>query len=153
MQELAVTIRKAREEDWKGIYELYNSLDEEDLYLRFFHLYRMSEEDARRLAEGRDHVTFVAEANGEVVGEATLYNDGEFSLVVRKEFRKRGVGTLLVKRIIDEARALGMGHVKFYTLAENYPMIALAKKLGFSIASDGEEVKGELKLEVVCVNG
>ncbi|MBW9141591.1 MAG: GNAT family N-acetyltransferase [Candidatus Aramenus sp.] len=152
MEEMLTTIRKAREEDWRKIYELYASLDEEDLYLRFFHFYRMSEEEAKELAKGKDHVTFLAEVDGKVVGEATLYNNGEFSLVVDRGYRGRGIGTLLVRRIIEEARAMGIKSVKFYTLSENYPMVALAKKLGFFLSFNEDEVKGELKLKVLCVN-
>lgn len=68
-----IKIRKAVKEDWEKIYQLYNSLSDEDLYLRFFHLYRITEEDAKRIASNEDHVTFLAEVDGKVVGEASFF--------------------------------------------------------------------------------
>ncbi|AAK42924.1 GNAT family N-acetyltransferase [Saccharolobus solfataricus] len=141
-----IKIRKATKEDWEKIYQLYNSLSDEDLYLRFFHLYRITEEDAKKIASNEDHVTFLAEVDGKVVGEASLHKDGEFSLVVHRNYRTLGIGTLLVKTLIEEAKKSGLSTVKFYTLPENTPMIKIGRKLGFKMRFYEDEVYGEMRL-------
>lgn len=141
-----IKLRRANKDDWEKIYKLYNSLSDEDLYLRFFHLYRISEEDAKKIASGDDHITYLAELDGEIIGEATLHMDGEFSLVVDRKYRGLGIGTLLIKKLIEEAKKIGLKVIKFYTLPENVPMIKIGRKLGFKLRFSEDEVYGEIKL-------
>lgn len=141
---MQIKIRRATYDDYDKIYELYNSLSEQDLYLRYFHYYRPSLDELKNLVLQKDHITLVAEIDGKIVGEGSLYNDGEFSLVVASEYRKQSVGTEIVKALIQEAKNRKMKVVKFYTLPENIPMIKLGQKLNFKLDVDKEEVIGEL---------
>lgn len=141
-----VKIRRAKYEDYQKIYELYNSLSEEDLYLRYFHYYRPSVDELKNLVLQKDHVTLVAELDDKIIGEGSIYDNGEFSLVVAEPYRKQGVGTEIVKALIDEARKMNLKVVKFYTLPENLPMIRVGQKLNFKIYFDRDEVIGELTL-------
>jgi len=144
---IGVTYRQANSEDWKGIYDLYSSLSQEDLYLRFFSFHKISEEEVKKLvSDFSDHTTVVAVINNLIVGEATIFNDGEFALVVHPSYRRQGIGTELVKRLINIAELKGICKVKFYTLPDNYPMIRIGKKLGFKIKEDEDEVIGLLNL-------
>ncbi|WP_410544583.1 GNAT family N-acetyltransferase [Acidianus sp.] len=122
----ALQIKKANFSDVEGIYNLYNSLSPDDLYMRFFSFKRLSEQDVVNLTKS-SKVTLIAVIDSEIVGEISLYDDGEFSLVVKPEHRRKGIGTLLVKSIIEEAKKLGMTKVKFYTLPDNIPMIKIGK--------------------------
>ncbi|AWR95640.1 GNAT family N-acetyltransferase [Acidianus brierleyi] len=139
-----VTLRRAKEEDWNKIYELYSTLSDDDLYLRYFHLYRPTVEDVKKLTNENDHITILAEYNGKIIGEGTIYNDGEFSLVVHPEFRRYGIGSMIVKSLINEGKRMGLKKIKFYTLSENMPMIKLGRKLGFKLINDEDEIYGEL---------
>ncbi|AWR98347.1 GNAT family N-acetyltransferase [Acidianus sulfidivorans JP7] len=141
-----IKIRKANLDDLEKIFELYNSLSEDDLYLRYFHYYKPTLDEMRNLVRQGDHVTIVAEVDGKIIGEGTLYKDGEFSLVVAEEFRKQGVGTEIVKALINEAKNRKLTTVRFYTLPENIPMIKIGKKLNFKLSIDEDEVYGELKI-------
>jgi ribosomal protein S18 acetylase RimI-like enzyme len=144
---IGVTYRQANSEDWKGIYDLYSSLSQEDLYLRFFSFHKISEEEVKKLvSDFSDHTTVVAVINNLIVGEATIFSDGEFALVVHPSYRRQGIGTELVKRLIKIAKLKGICKVKFYTLPDNYPMIRIGKKLGFKIKEDEDEVIGLLNL-------
>lgn len=145
--ELQVVYRKAEEKDWKKVLELYNSLSDEDLYLRFFSYHRLSEEEAKKIVSGGDHYTIVVELGDKIIGEGTIYNDGEFALVVHPNYRRMGIGTEIVKRLIEVAKEWNLCGVKFYTLPDNYPMIRIGKKLGFTLTEDEDEVFGYLKLE------
>ncbi|MFP3398986.1 GNAT family N-acetyltransferase [Acidianus sp.] len=142
----ALQIRKANFSDVEGIYNLYNSLSPDDLYMRFFSIKRLSEQDVVNLTKS-SKVTLIAVIDSEIVGEISLYDDGEFSLVVKPEHRRKGIGTLLVKSIIEEAKKLGMTKVKFYTLPDNIPMIKIGKKLGFTLRFSSDEVFGILSLQ------
>jgi RimJ/RimL family protein N-acetyltransferase len=142
----ALQIRKANFSDVEGIYNLYNSLSPDDLYMRFFSFKRLSEQDVVNLTKS-SKVTLIAVIDSEIVGEISLYDDGEFSLVVKPEHRRKGIGTLLVKSIIEEAKKLGMTKVKFYTLPDNIPMIKIGKKLGFTLRFSSDEVFGILSLQ------
>ncbi|MQL55777.1 GNAT family N-acetyltransferase [Acidianus ambivalens] len=142
----ALQIRKANFSDVEGIYNLYNSLSPDDLYMRFFSFTRLSEQDVVNLTKS-SKVTLIAVIDSEIVGEISLYEDGEFSLVVKPEHRRKGIGTMLVKSIIEEAKKLGMTKVKFYTLPDNIPMIKIGKKLGFTLRFSSDEVFGILSLQ------
>jgi GNAT superfamily N-acetyltransferase len=144
--ELQVNYRKAEEKDWEKILELYNSLSSEDIYLRFFSYHRLTPEEAKKIVSGGDHYTIVAESEAKIIGEGTLYNDGEFALVVHPNYRRIGIGTEIVKKLIEKAKEEKLCEVKFYTLPDNYPMIRIGKKLGFTISEDVDEVFGYLKL-------
>ncbi|MUM65388.1 GNAT family N-acetyltransferase [Acidianus infernus] len=142
----ALQIRKANFSDVEEIYNLYNSLSPDDLYMRFFSFKRLSEQDVANLTKS-SKVTLIAVIDSEIVGEISLYEDGEFSLVVKPEHRRKGIGTMLVKSIIEEAKKLGMSKVKFYTLPDNIPMIKIGKKLGFTLRFSSDEVFGILSLQ------
>ncbi|MCY0883918.1 MAG: GNAT family N-acetyltransferase [Acidianus infernus] len=142
----ALQIRKANFSDVEGIYNLYNSLSPDDLYMRFFSFKRLSEQDIANLTKS-SKATLIAVIDSEIVGEISLYEDGEFSLVVKPEHRRKGIGTMLVKSIIEEAKKLGMSKVKFYTLPDNIPMIKIGKKLGFTLRFSSDEVFGILSLQ------
>lgn len=139
-------VRTATRDDWEAIYKLYNSLTEEDLYMRFFHFYRLSVEDAVKMSEGGDHVTFLAFSGNRLVGEATLHMTGEVSLVTDRDYRGKGIGSVLMRHLLSVARALGIKEVRFYTLPENLPMISLGRKFGFKVVLEGDEVIGTLEL-------
>lgn len=146
-----IVIRKAEKDDWKKVYELYSRLSNEDLYLRFFHYYRPSEEEVRKLVtEQRDHVTIIAvDEEGKVIGEGTIYDNGEFSLVVDPSYRKRGIGTSIVEKLIEIGKETGLKKIRFYTLPDNIPMIRIGKKLGFKLTFTIDEVYGEKLLTIV----
>jgi len=143
---LNVKYREAKSDDWEGILKLYNSLSDDDLYFRFFTYHRLTEEEARKIANTRDHYTVIAEVNEKIIGEASLYPDGELAVVVSPEFRRNGIGTELVKRLIEYGKRHGMKIIKFYTLPENIPMIKIGKKLGFKIIEREDEVYAYLDL-------
>ncbi|AEB94929.1 MAG: GNAT family N-acetyltransferase [Metallosphaera sp.] len=144
---LPLVIREAKKGDIEGVYKLYQSLTPEDLYMRFFTFHRVSYEEIEQLFSRQDHVTLLAESDGEVIGEATLYDDGEFSVAVDPRQRRGGIGTALVSELIKRARSKTIKKIKFYTLPENYPMIRIGKKLGFKLEFHEDEVVGTLEIE------
>ncbi|MCY0850274.1 GNAT family N-acetyltransferase [Sulfuracidifex metallicus] len=135
-------IRRASMSDLPHLTELYGSLNDDDLYMRFFIYHKVSEEEVKRILAQEDHVTLLAERDDKIIGEGSLFTNGEFSLVVRREHRRMGVGTKIVESLIEEAKARRIKMLIFYTLPNNYPMIAIGRKLGFTLKFDEDEVIG-----------
>jgi N-acetylglutamate synthase-like GNAT family acetyltransferase len=139
---LNLQIRTASINDIENIYNLYNSLSPDDLYMRFFSFKKITEEEIKNIISRKALVTLIAEIDSNIIGEASLYEDGEFSLVVSPNYRKMGIGTRLVEELINQAKQHKLDKIKFYTLPDNIPMIKIGKKLDFSLKFDEDEVFG-----------
>lgn len=81
---------------------------------------------------------FVCDADGSVIGyadtwcvldEATITN-----IAVREDFRGRGIGTMLLKEALDEAKRRDIGAVTLEVRKSNAPAIRLYEKFGFKSA-------------------
>ena len=116
----------------------------EDLRLRFFTPVRaLSHALAARLSQldyDRE-MALLAEFNGTALGVARFFADpdrlrAEYAIAVRSDWKGRGVGYLLMTRIIDIARQRGIGELVGEVLRENEPMLKMCRELGFSIAAD-----------------
>jgi acetyltransferase len=56
----------------------------------------------------------------------------EYAIIVRHDMTALGLGTFLMRRIIDYARARGIGEIYGDVLHENRPMLRLCRALGFT---------------------
>lgn len=71
----------------------------------------------------------------------------DFAIVVADEWQRRGVGKALLRRLLQAAAAAGVATMSGLTLSENHGMVALAKKLGFSIhLEEGDATLTRLEL-------
>src|SRR6516165_7740615 len=59
----------------------------------------------------------------------------EYAIAVRSEWKGRGVGYLLMTRLIDVARQRGIGELTGEVLLENEPMLQMCRELGFGITA------------------
>jgi acetyltransferase len=59
----------------------------------------------------------------------------EFAIIVRDDMTGQGLGERLMRRIIDYARARGIGRLFGDVLAGNDAMLALCRGLGFTVAA------------------
>jgi phosphinothricin acetyltransferase len=89
---------------------------------------------------GLRHPVIVGDANGEVVGWASLnqFNPRDayahvvdFSIYVDRGWRGKGVGTALLARLIDLARTLGYHKMVLAALPHNEAGLALYSRAGF----------------------
>lgn len=107
-----------------------------------------------------NRITFVYIENGEFVGEGSLLFDREdpdytipqkriylSRMIVKKEFRNRGIGGVLIDYIVDYARRLGYKEMSLGVDIDNLPALHLYEKKGFTDVifhgadEDGEYVK------------
>ncbi|MBV8936987.1 MAG: GNAT family N-acetyltransferase, partial [Alphaproteobacteria bacterium] len=137
-------MRPLRPEDEPLLHDLAAHMSEEDLRLRFFMpMRRLSHALAARLSQldyDRE-MALLAEIGGKALGVARFAADpdklrAEYAIAVRSDWKGRGLGYLLMTRLIDVARQRGIGELVGEVLRENEPMLQMCRELGFSIALD-----------------
>lgn len=81
----------------------------------------------------------VAEMGGKVIGFITLMEAGVdariMSLAVKNEFRRQGIGNILMNRAIEKSREKGKLRVLLEVRTTNYTAQILYKKKGFETIS------------------
>lgn len=142
-------LRPIRPDDARRHAEFLARLTPEDLRLRFFqarpHLgsgevARLTQIDyAREMAfvavRGDD-----AETLGVVRAVADPDNEeAEFAIVVRSDLQQRGLGRLLLDKLLRYSRAHGTARLVGWVLRENHGMLALARACGFTVDEDGSD--------------
>jgi len=118
-------------------------MSHEDLRLRFFTPVRgLTHIVAARLSQldyDRE-LALLAERDRIALGVAHFFADpdklcAEYAIAVRSEWKGRGVGYLLMTRLIDVARQRGIGELTGEVLLENEPMLQMCRELGFGITA------------------
>jgi acetyltransferase len=158
-----ITVRPIRPEDEPSLITFHEKLSERTVLMRYFTPMGLGQRTAHeRLTRicfvnyDRD-MALVAErkANGtsEVLAVSRLTrlhgtDMAEATVVVLDEAQHMGLGTELMKRTIEVARAEKLKQVVATMLAENEDMLAICKKLGFKIAKvEGRDLlRAELAL-------
>jgi acetyltransferase len=139
-------VRPIRPEDARLYSQFLARTEDPDIRFRFFTLQRsLPARDLARYTQidyDRD-MAFVAltstdEGSDEIVGEvrALKYPDGataEFSVLVRTDMKRLGLGRTLLQVMIDYCKASGIAELVGQILKENQPMIALARRCGMTV--------------------
>jgi len=137
-------IRPLRAEDKPILHDIAAHMSLEDLRLRFFTPVKgLSDAVAARLS-WLDHdreLALLAERHGIALAVAHFFADpdksrAEFAIAVRSDWKRRGVGYLLMTRLIDIARQGGIGEFVAEVLRENEPMLQMCRKLGFAVVPE-----------------
>ena len=160
-----VAIRPIRPDDEPAMVRFHAAVSERSVYLRYFHMLsldsRVSHERLKRICYidyDRDMVLVVERANPETrkpeilaVGRLNKTSDAteaEVAVLISDEFQGHGLGTELVRNLIDIARAEKLQRVTADILPENDHMLHVCRLLGFHLRHSIEEhvVKAELPL-------
>lgn len=133
-------IRPSRDEDRLPLARLYAAVAEERLYIG---AEPPVDVEARAASWSLDG-DFVAEADGEIVGQLHVYANryhgyGEIGMAVARDWRGRGVGAALVQAAIDWARAEGLHKLTLDVFPHNEAAVALYRKFGF--VEEGRRIK------------
>jgi acetyltransferase len=153
-------IRPVRPEDAPALVQLFKRLAPEDVRMRFFA--PLAELPPRQLARATQvdydrEMAFVLEAPAgaapaEILSVVRLAADpdnrqAEFAALVRSDLKGRGIGRLMMDRLVDYARQRGIGEIYGDIIEDNRPMRTLAKSLGFAVTALGPGVvRATLKL-------
>jgi acetyltransferase len=142
---LEIFIRPIRPEDAPLMTKLFDSLSNRSIYLRFFS--HMKSLPAHMLARFTQidydrEIALVAldkdKSREQMMGVSRIifeqdFKNAEFSVLVGDAWQGKGVGAELLKNSLRIARERGIEKIWGLVLTENTQMLALGKKLGFSI--------------------
>lgn len=150
-------IRPVRPEDEPLYRRLIESLEPQDSYFRFFsHVKQLSPKWLARLTQidyDREMAFLAIDGGreGNAVGAVRVIFDpdhtsAEFAVLVHSRFKGRGLGRLLMTRIIDYCRDQGAHEIMGRVLPENRPMLQLMRGLGFELHTNADERIVEARL-------
>jgi acetyltransferase len=144
-----VVIRAIRPEDEPLMVKFHEMLSDQTVYLRYFHMESLSARGAHERLIRKCFIDYDREM-ALVAGRATesgqreiiavgrlsksrSRKDGEVAVLVSDRYQHLGLGTELLRRLIDVARDEGLREIVANMLPENVAMRALANHFGFTI--------------------
>ncbi len=146
-----VLIRRVRPEDTALYPDFLADVSAEDLRLRFFaRIAELSGAESDKLGhlDYRYDMAFIAldEDTGRMLGLVRLKDEldeitAEFSILVRSRLKGHGLGWLLMRHIIDYAKAKGLRRVYGDVLTENTTMLQMCAELGFRELDMGSRMR------------
>lgn len=166
-----VMLRAIRPDDGPEIVQAFERLSEASRYSRFMqyrdHIDEATLERGTHPRPGRDFAfvaTIPADDGIDIVGAAQYVGPRddagaeagaaggvcEFAVTVAEDWRGSGLAGALMKRLLRRARRDGYAAMEGWILAENAPMLALARRLGFTIErapGDGTTVRAHRLLQ------
>ena len=146
-------LRPIRPSDEPMMVVFHGYLSTQSVYMRYAGFFKMEDRTEHRRLMRICHddydreLTLVAErakADGsgrEILGVGRLTHiestrDAEFALLIRDDAQGQGLGTELLRRLIDIARTERMERLVADMLWENRTMQAVSRKLGFNLTRD-----------------
>jgi acetyltransferase len=141
-----ILIRPIRPEDEPAMIHFHETLSERSVYLRYFHMEKLTERVAHdRLMQkcfidyDREMalVAVKAAADGqEILGIGRLSKnpgtrEAEVAVLVTDKYQRQGLGMEIMRRLVRVARDEKLETIEAITLPENVAMRALASGLGF----------------------
>ncbi len=147
-----VELRPVQPEDEPLLHDLAAHMSPGDLRLRFFTPVRgISHAVAARLTQidyDRE-MALIALYGGTALGIAHFFADpdrlsAEYAIAMRSDWQGRGVGYLLMNRLIAVARQCGIGELVGEVMRENRLMLTMCRELGFTVSADPADPSVEL---------
>jgi acetyltransferase len=161
-QRRAVVLRPIRPEDGQAHLDFFNALDPEDVRSRMF--IRIREIQPSQLARLTQidydrEMAFIAtskKADGqwETLGVVRAVADpdnisAEFAIIVRSDLKGKGLGTILMAKLIDYCRSHGTREITGDALSFNAGVLNLVAKFGFEVApSEGDGGTMHMRLQL-----
>ena len=147
---MSLKIRDIKIEDYKeiskirkmpGVMEnILSNKDEEDELIK-----------EKIINRGNNQYWYVAEEDGKVLGLGILMNHGNLrkkhvgviTLMVNSDYQNKGIGSLLMDKLINLSESLNIIRLELCVFRANYKAINLYKKFGFK--EEGIKIKSALK--------
>ncbi|MGA8023647.1 MAG: bifunctional acetate--CoA ligase family protein/GNAT family N-acetyltransferase [Candidatus Acidiferrales bacterium] len=152
---LEFLFRPIRPEDEPMMVKFHETLSDESVYLRFFHMEQLSSRVAHErllrkcFIDYDQEMALVAELTGPDTGQreivavgrltrARAANEAEVAVLVSDSYQRHGLGTELVRRLIRVANDQKIHEIVANILPENIGMRALADHFGFEIRKSAD---------------
>ncbi|MDO5674669.1 MAG: GNAT family N-acetyltransferase [bacterium] len=158
--QLPLFIRPVKPEDAPLFTALFDTLTPTSIYYRFFSVVKSLTPEALARFTQIDYdreISFVGledrEGDERMLGVAHIAGEpdgrrGEFSVLVGDPWQGKGVGAKLLLQCLEIAQERGMEVVWGTVLAENQHMLALGKKLGFTVSPGGDSSEFKLTIDL-----
>lgn len=158
--QMPLFIRPIKPEDAPLFVELFNSLTPTSIYYRFFSVVKTLSPDILARFTQIDYdreISFVGlddrEGEERMLGVANIVGEpdgkrGEFSVLIGDPWQGKGIGAKLLLQCLGIAQERGMEIVWGTVLAENRYMVALGKKLGFTVKQSEEPTEYKLTIDL-----
>jgi acetyltransferase len=144
------TVRPIRPEDEPLMVKFHQELSERSVYMRYFRVMRL---DQRIAHERLTRICFVdydremalvadcenpASSEHEIAAVARLSRlhgstEAELAIVVSDKFQHRGLGSAMLRKLVELARGEGLSRIGAEMLAENVEMLRLCRELEFEV--------------------
>ena len=160
-----VVIRPIRPEDEPLMVRFHATLSERSVYLRYFHLMKLSQRIAHErltricFIDYDREMALVAERCNPTTGEREILGvgrltkifgtrDGEVAVLISDQFQNRGLGKELLARLLMVGRDEKLAKLTADILPDNRDVMRIFEKLGFSLrhSLEDEVIKAELQL-------
>ncbi|HCR48339.1 MAG TPA: acetyl CoA synthetase subunit alpha [Bacteroidetes bacterium] len=150
----AVIVRPIMAEDEPLIAVFHEHLSERSVYMRYFQSLNLSQRThhdrlirvahvdyGREMALVMEHEQADGTPQVLAIGRLSVVGDtgdAEFSMLIRDDFQRSGIGTKLLSELVAIARAEGMQRVIAEILPENRGMQRVCEKVGFTLHYDAD---------------
>ncbi|HZR45498.1 MAG TPA: bifunctional acetate--CoA ligase family protein/GNAT family N-acetyltransferase [Candidatus Manganitrophaceae bacterium] len=146
-----VTVRPIRPEDEPLMVRFHQTLSDQSVYLRYFQALKLSQRTAherltricfidydREMALVAERKGAKAGGGGEILGAARLTkvygaDEAEFSILISDRYQRQGLGTELLRRLIQVGRDERLKRIRADILSDNIAMQEVCRKLGFQL--------------------
>jgi len=161
----SIIIRPIRPEDEPLMVKFHGTLSKETVFFRYFGQenleLRIAHEQLTRICfiDYDREMALVAVRQEpemkepEIIGVGQLVKrhgvpEAEFAIEISDRFQRQGLGTRLLQLLVDIGRQEGLQRIFGLILPENFNMLQIAKKVGFTLTFDRPEtvMRAELKL-------
>jgi acetyltransferase len=144
-----ITVRPIRPEDEPKLVTFHERLSERSVYLRYANLMKLEQRVAherlaricfidydREMALVAERPT--AEGENQIIGVGRLTkqpgrDEAEFAMLVIDEYQGEGIGTELLRRLVEVGDAEGLDRITADILQQNHAMQRVCEKLGFDL--------------------
>ena len=161
---LKISIRPIRPDDEPAMARFHEELSDRSVYLRYFHMEKLSSRVAHTRLARRCSIDYDSEmaliaeyfcveaARNEIIGVGRLVrasgeNEAEVALVVADKFQKCGVGSELMTHLIRVGRDEKLERIVSVVLPENMGMRVLAAHHGFKMEKSEDLSSIQLALD------
>jgi acetyltransferase len=144
------TIRPIRPDDEPLMARFHETLSEHSVYLRYLHVMKLSQRVAHErlarlcLIDYAREMALIAEYEDPQSGQNAIIavgrlvrlkgaDEAEFALVVCDRYQGSGLGTELLRRLVQIGREENLKRIVGYILPENDSMQHICQKLGFRL--------------------
>ncbi len=140
-----VLIRPIRPEDEPQMAHFHEGLSERSVYLRYFYPMKLSQRvEHERLARicfidyDREMALVVQMPDGQIAAAGRIIkltdsSDAEYAILVADAFQRQGLGTELLRRLVEIAKQEGVERIFGNVLYDNTDMLRVTERLGFHV--------------------